>query len=212
MKNIKGIISKHKLVPVIKINAAQNASLLADALYYGGLPVAEVTFRTEAAEEAISIIAKQRPEILIGAGTITNVDQTERAINAGAEFIVTAGFNRKVTEYCVKKQLPIFPGACTPTELMFLLEYGLDIAKFFPAAQFGGLDTIKALAAPFPQMKFMPTGGVSEKNILDYLSFSQIIACGGSWMVKETLIDNRQYDEIVSLVKQAVKVINEGER
>ncbi|MDR1744717.1 MAG: bifunctional 4-hydroxy-2-oxoglutarate aldolase/2-dehydro-3-deoxy-phosphogluconate aldolase, partial [Planctomycetota bacterium] len=174
----------------------------------GGLPVAEVTFRTDAAEESIRNMAKSHPGVLIGAGTLTTVDQAKRAVDAGASFMVTAGFNRKVTEFCVEQKLPIFPGVCTPSELMWLLEYDLGVAKFFPAAQYGGLATIKALAAPFPQMKFMPTGGISEKNVLEYLAFNKIIACGGSWMVKDDLIDAGDFAGIAKLVASAVKLVN----
>ncbi len=170
--------------------------------------MAEVTLRTDAAVESIEKMAKARPEVLLGAGTVINVEQVKATTQAGAKFIVTAGFNRKVTEYCVDNNIPIFPGACTPTELMFLLEYNLTVAKFFPAAQYGGLGTIKALAAPFPQMKFMPTGGITQDNILEYLSFPKIIACGGSWMVKDELIADKQFDSIAKLVSQAVNLIN----
>lgn len=208
MSDINDRIAKLKIVPVIKLNRAADASPLADALSKGGLPVAEVTFRTDAAEESIRNMAKSHPGVLIGAGTLTTVDQAKRAVDAGAKFMVTAGFNRKVTEYCVGAKLPIFPGVCTPSEMMWLLEYDLGVAKFFPAAQYGGLATIKALAAPFPQMKFMPTGGISEKNVLEYLAFNKIIACGGSWMVKDDLIDAGDFAGIEKLVADAVKLVN----
>ncbi len=208
MSAINDQIAKLKIVPVIKLNRAPDASPLADALSKGGLPVAEITFRTDAAEESIRNMAKSHPNVLIGAGTLTTVDQAKRAVDAGAKFMVTAGFNRKVTEFCVERKLPIFPGVCTPSELMWLLEYDLGVAKFFPAAQYGGLATIKALAAPFPQMKFMPTGGISEKNVLEYLAFNKIIACGGSWMVKDDLIDAGDFAGIEKLVANAVKLVN----
>ena len=154
-------IEELKIVPVVVLHDAKDAVPLAQALVDGGLPVAEVTFRTDAAEASIREIAKAFPEMLVGAGTVTSVEQAEKAVAAGARFLVTAGFNRKVTEYAVEYNIPIFPGVCTPTELMFLLEYNLPVAKFFPAAQFGGLATIKALSAPFPNMRFMPTGGIN---------------------------------------------------
>ena len=163
-------IESLKLLPVIKLDSSENAAPLAEALIAGGLPAAEVTFRTDAAEDSIKIMTQKYPEMLTGAGTITSVDQAERAMAAGASFLVTAGFNRKVTEYAVANHIPIFPGICTPTELMLLLEYQLPVAKFFPAEQYGGLKTIKALSAPFPNIKFMPTGGINATNIKEYLA------------------------------------------
>lgn len=205
--NVNERVASLKIVPVIKLNKADDAAPLAEALVAGGLPVAEITFRTDAAEQSIKNVSKAFPDVLVGAGTVTNVEQAKRAAAAGAAFIVTAGFSRAVTEYCVDNKLPIFPGVCTPSELMWLLEYNLNVAKFFPAAQYGGLNTIKALAAPFPQMKFMPTGGVSEKNILEYLAFPPVIACGGSWMVKEEWITAGRFDEITNLTSQAVQLV-----
>lgn len=205
--NLLDQVAKMKIVPVIKIDHVEDAAPLAKALIAGGLPIAEVTFRTEAAEEAIKEM-KKFPEMLVGAGTVTNVKQAKRAIDAGAEFIVTAGFNRAVTEYAVNNNMPIFPGVCTPTEIMYLLEYDLPVAKFFPAEQYGGISTIKALSGPFPNMKFMPTGGINPKNILDYLANPKIIACGGSWMVKDALISSGQFDEIQRLTAEAVELVN----
>lgn len=202
-------IEELKVVPVVVLHDAKDAAPLAKALIDGGLPVAEVTFRTDAAEASIRAMAEAYPEMLVGAGTVTTVEQAQKAIAAGGKFIVTAGFNRKVTEYCVENQIPIFPGVCTPTELMFLLEYNLPVAKFFPAEQYGGLATIKALSAPFPNMRFMPTGGINAKNIKEYLAFPKIIACGGSWMVKDTLIKEGKFDEIERLTKEAVALVNE---
>lgn len=204
MKNIEN----HKLVPVIKLDNADHAVSLAEALCSGGLPVAEVTFRTTAARASIEHMHKAFPEMLIGAGTITTTDQAKQAVDAGACFLVSAGFSRKVTEYAVDNNIPIFPGVCTPTELMLLLEYDLTVAKFFPAQQYGGLNTIKALAAPFPQMRFMPTGGIHAGNILDYLAFDKIVACGGSWMVKDTLINDGEFDKIRAFTQEAVSLIH----
>lgn len=199
-------IEELKIVPVVKIDDAKDAEPLAKALIAGGLPIAEVTFRTSAAEKAIKTMAKI-PEMIVGAGTVTSVEQAQKAIDAGAVFLVTAGFNRSVTEFAVKNNIPIFPGVCTPTELMFLLEFNLPVAKFFPAEQFGGLATIKALSGPFPNMKFMPTGGISDKNIKEYLANPKIIACGGSWMVKDSLINGQQFDEIKRLTAEAVQLV-----
>lgn len=206
MKDIMAQAAEKKIVPVVKLDRASDAKPLADALIEGGLPVAEVTFRTDAAEESIRQMAKI-PGMLVGAGTVTNLDQAKRAIDAGATFIVTPGFSPKVTEFAVDQKMPIFPGISTPTELMMALEYGLPVVKFFPAEQYGGLATIKALAAPFPSIQFMPTGGVNAKNILDYLSFKKIIACGGSWMVKDTYINEGNFAEIVKLTKEAVELV-----
>lgn len=200
-------IEQLKLLPVIKLDASENAAPLAEALIEGGLPAAEVTFRTDAAEDSIKIMTQKYPEMLVGAGTITSVSQAERAIAAGASFLVSAGFNRKVTEYAVENHIPIFPGVCTPTELMLLLEYELPVAKFFPSEQYGGLKTIKALAAPFPNMKFMPTGGINAGNVREYLAYDKIIACGGSWMVKDAFINNHEFDKIRDLTKEAVALV-----
>ena len=200
-------LNKIGIVPVVVIDRVEDAVPLAKALCAGGLPCAEVTFRTAAAAGAIKAMTDAFPEMLVGAGTVTTVAQAEAAKNAGAKFLVTAGFNRKVTEYAIENNLPIFPGACTPTELMFLLEYDLPVAKFFPAAQYGGLDTIKALSGPFPNMKFMPTGGISPKNVKEYLAYDRIIACGGSWMVKGDLVKAGDFAKITELCKEAVEMV-----
>lgn len=205
--NILEQIRQHRLVPVIKLDASSKAAPLAEALCEGGLPVAEVTFRTKAARASIEAMAKQYPHMLLGAGSLTNSEQARQAVDAGARFLVSAGFSRQVTEYALDNGIPVFPGICTPTELMLLVEYGLAIAKFFPAEQYGGLNTIKALSAPFPGMSFMPTGGISPKNIADYLSFSKIIACGGSWMVKDSLIQSNAFDKIRALTEEAVALV-----
>lgn len=207
--NLIDQISQNKIVPVIKLDRATDAKPLAEALCAGGLPVAEVTFRTEVAEESIRIMATSFPEMLVGAGSLISVNQAKRAVNAGAKFLVSAGFNQKVTEYAVDNNIPIFPGVCTPTEIMFLLEYNLSVAKFFPATQFGGLHTIKALSAPFPHMKFMPTGGITASNILEYLAFNRIIACGGSWMVKDSLINEQRFNDIQTLTSEAVELVKQ---
>ena len=206
MKDIMAQAAEKKIVPVVKLDRASDAKPLADALIEGGLPVAEVTFRTDAAEESIRQMAKI-PGMLVGAGTVTNLDQAQRAIDAGASFIVTPGFSPKVTEFAADRKMPIFPGVSTPTELMMALEFELPVVKFFPAEQYGGLSTIKALAGPFPSIQFMPTGGINAKNILDYLSFKKIIACGGSWMVKDTYINEGNFAEIVKLTREAVELV-----
>lgn len=201
-------IAKRKIVPVVALDDANDAVALADALIGGGLPVAEITFRTDAAEESIRVIAQERPEMLVGAGTITNLDQAAKAVAAGAKFLVTPGFSDEITAYAVEHGVPIFPGVCTPTEIMMTLKYNLPVVKFFPAAQYGGLATIKALNGPFPTLKFMPTGGVSMANVKEYLAYPNIVACGGSWMVKKDLIAAGKFDEIRAMAAQAVALVN----
>lgn len=205
--DINKTIEERKIVPVVALPEEKDALPLAEALIAGGLPIAEVTFRTAAAENSIREITKRYPEMLVGAGTVATAEQAKKAQDAGAKFLVSAGFSREVTEYAIKNQLPIFPGVCTPTELMMLLEYDLHIAKFFPASQYGGLDTIKALSGPFPNMRFMPTGGISAKNIREYLAYPKVIACGGSWMVKGDLIKAGDFEEIRKLTAEAVALV-----
>lgn len=200
-------VADTKVVPVVVLNRVEDAKPLGEALCAGGLPVAEVTFRTEAAEESIRIMKKEFPEMLVGAGTIVNVEQAKRALDAGSTFLVSPGFSAKVTEFAIDNNVPIFPGCCTPTEIMMAMDYGLKVVKFFPAKQFGGLDTIKALAAPFPSMKFMPTGGISAANIREFLAFDKIIACGGSWMVNGALVKEGNFAEITRLTKEAVDLV-----
>lgn len=207
--NIYEEIGKLKVVPVVALDDEKDAVALADALIAGGLPVAEITFRTAAAEGSIKAIAEARPEMLVGAGTITTLDQAKRAIAAGAKFLVTPGFSDEITAYAVEQGMPIFPGVCTPTEIMMTLKYDLPVVKFFPAGQYGGLPTIKALNGPFPAIKFMPTGGVSTKNLKEYLAYSNIVACGGSWMVKKELISEGKFDEITRLTAEAVALARE---
>ncbi len=206
--NIYEEIAKLKIVPVVALDDEKDAVALADALIEGGLPVAEITFRTAAAEGSIRAIAQARPEMLVGAGTITNMDQAKCAVAAGAKFLVTPGFSDEITAYAVEQDVPIFPGVCTPTEIMMTLKYNLPVVKFFPAAQYGGLATIKALNGPFPTLKFMPTGGVSAANVKEYLAYPNIVACGGSWMVKKDLITAGKFDEIRQLAAEASALAN----
>lgn len=201
-------IAEKKIVPVVKLDRASDAKPLGDALCAGGLGVAEVTFRTDAAEESIKIMKREFPEMIVGAGTVVNTEQAKRALDAGASFLVSPGFSRPVVEFALANQLPIFPGACTPSEIMAIMDYGLTVVKFFPAKQYGGLDTMKALAAPFPSVKFMPTGGVNASNIRDYLAFDKILACGGSWMVKDSLINAGNFKEITRLTAEAVALVS----
>ena len=204
MKTIVEQLSEMLVVPVVVLNESNDAEKLSDALVKGGLPCAEVTFRTEAAEESIRIMTKKYPEMLVGAGTVLTIEQVDRAVGAGAKFIVSPGFDPEIVDYCIEKQIPIIPGIVTPSEVAQAVKRGLEVVKFFPAEQFGGVSTIKALAAPYTMLKFMPTGGVSLENLKDYLSCDKIICCGGSWMVKGDLIKAGEFDKIAEMTKEAV--------
>ena len=202
-------LGKLGIVPVVVLNSADDALPLAEALVKGGLPCAEVTFRTAAAEESIRRMAKAFPDMIIGAGTVLTCDQADRAIDAGAKFIVSPGFNPKVTEYVLKKGVPMTPGVCTPTEIEAALQFDLDVLKFFPAEPSGGLKMIKALAAPYVGVNFMPTGGISAANVREYLAYDRIVACGGSWMVSGKLVREGNFDEIERLVAEAAGIVKE---
>ena len=206
MSTVQQRIAEAKLLPVIKLDRVEDAVPLAEALTEGGLPVMEITFRTDAAEGSIRAVSKAFPGVLTGAGTVTTLEQVKRAHDAGATYVVTPGISNVVIEYCCKNNIPVYPGACTPTEIIQVMEFGLDIVKFFPAGQYGGLSTVKALAAPFPNVKFVPTGGISETNLREYLAFPKVIACGGSWMVKDDMIKAGDFKGITALVKEAVKL------
>ena len=186
-------LNKIGIVPVVVINNVEDAAPLAKALCAGGLPCAEVTFRTAAAKEAIKIMTETCPEMVVGAGTVLNAEQVDAAVEAGATFIVSPGLNPKTVKYCQEKGVPITPGTSSPTDIEQAIELGLDVVKFFPAEQSGGLAKIKAMAAPYVNMKFMPTGGINAKNINEYLAFPKIIACGGSWMVPAKLVDEKKF-------------------
>ena len=194
------------VVPVVVLEDAKDAAPLAKALVEGGLPCAEVTFRTAAAEESIRIMASEYPDMFVGAGTVLTIDQVDRAVAAGAKFIVSPGFDPEIVDYCLSKDIPVFPGVITPSEVAQAVKRGLKVVKFFPAEQFGGVATIKAMAAPYVGLKFMPTGGVNAKNLENYLSCDKIVACGGSWMVKGDLVKAGKFDEIKSLTEEAVKL------
>ncbi len=205
--NMEEKIAALGVVPVVVLNDAKDAEPLAKALVEGGLPVAEVTFRTEAAEESIKKMSAAYPDMLVGAGTVLTIDQVDRAVAAGAKFIVSPGFDPEIVDYCLEKGYPVFPGIITPSELAQAVKRGLKVVKFFPAEQFGGVATIKALAAPYTQVKFMPTGGVNAKNLPDYLGFNKIIACGGSWMVKGDMVKAGEFDKIKEMTAEAVALV-----
>jgi 2-dehydro-3-deoxyphosphogluconate aldolase/(4S)-4-hydroxy-2-oxoglutarate aldolase len=205
--NILEQIGAIGVVPVIAISDAEKAVPLAKALKEGGIPCAEVTFRTKEGEECIRRIAKELPDILVGAGTVLTKEQVDRAIDAGAKFIVSPGFNPNVVGYCVDKGIPVVPGCSTPSDMEAAMEFGLDAVKFFPAEQAGGLAYIKACAAPYTKLRFMPTGGISAQNLGKYMEFNKVLACGGSWMVAKELIDAGKFPEITRLCKQAVEIV-----
>lgn len=200
-------ISEIGIIPVIAINDVEKAVPLAKALVKGGISCAEVTFRTDCAQEAIKRIATEVPEMLVGAGTVLTSEQLDRAVAAGSKFIVSPGFNPTVVKYALSKGVLMIPGTATPGEMEQAMELGLEVVKFFPAEQNGGLAKIKAVCGPYTKLKFMPTGGINAKNLLDYIMFDRIVACGGSWMVNSKLIDEGNFDEITRLTKEAIKTM-----
>lgn len=195
------------IVPVVKIDNAKDAVPLAKALAAGGLPLAEITFRTAAAEDSIKAIAAECPDVLLGAGTVVNVEQAEKALKAGAKFIVTPGLSPAVVKYCVDRKVPITPGITTPTEIQMALDHGVDVVKFFPADAFGGIKTLKAMSAPYGTVKFIPTGGITTQNLAEYILFPKVFACGGTWMVKDDLIKAGQFAEITKITSEAINVM-----
>jgi 2-dehydro-3-deoxyphosphogluconate aldolase/(4S)-4-hydroxy-2-oxoglutarate aldolase len=202
-------LERFGIVPVIVIDNAESAVPLTKALVEGGLPCVEVTFRTAAAEDSIRRIAGSCPEVLVGAGTVIRVDQAERAINAGARFIVAPGFNPRVVDYCQSRAMAVFPGVCTPTEIEAAMERGLMNLKFFPAEPMGGLAYLKAISAPYSQVRFIPTGGVSLENVRSYLSFNRVLACAGTWLAPKEWISAGDFDQVRRTVSEAVQIVSE---
>ncbi len=207
MNSIFSEIEKYRIVPVIKIENAENAVPLADALTAGGLPLAEVTFRTDAAEESIRMIIGSRPDVLVGAGTVLTIENVDKAVNAGAKFIVAPGFNPTVVDHCILKNIPVIPGINNPSQAEWAIERGLEVLKFFPAEISGGVKMLKALGAVY-NIKFIPTGGVSMSNLNEYLSYEKVLAVGGTWMVKADLINSGCFDRITEMTKEAVAAVN----
>ena len=207
MNDVIERVAKLKLIPVIKLNTPAEAEPMAKALINGGLPIAEVTFRTDAAEEAIKIMHRDYPEIFLGAGTVTTLDQAKKAVAAGACFLVGPGLSEPVAAFAKENNITYFPGVCTPTEIIKAQEYGINVVKFFPAKAYGGLATIKAISAAFPGVKFIPTGGINADNIAEYLASDVVIACGGSWVVENKLVSAGKWDEIEKLIREAVSQI-----
>ena len=202
-------IGKLALVPVVQIEHSKDAINLGKALLDGGLPCAEITFRTESAEEAIQSIAATLPEIILGAGTVLTTAQAQKAIGAGAQFVVSPGFNPKVVDWCLEREVPVIPGVATPTEIEMAMDKGLDIFKFFPAQAMGGIEMLKAIAGPYGGVKFIPTGGINAQNLADYLKLPTVFACGGSWFVKASLISAEDFSEITRLTKEAVSIVHQ---
>lgn len=207
MNSVLEDIGKYGIIPVVVIEKEEDAIPLAEALIEGGLPVAEVTFRTKAAKNAMKIISEKYPDMLLGAGTVLNGQQVEDAIEGGAKFIVSPGLNPNTVRYCQDKGITIIPGCSNASDIEQAIELGLSTVKFFPAEPAGGLPMIKALSAPYCDMTFMPTGGINKENVKEYLKFNKIIACGGSWMVKGSLIENGEFDKIKELTKEAVEIV-----
>ena len=207
MNQILEQLGTYGIVPVVVLQDAAKAEPLAEALCKGGLACAEVTFRTDAAEESIRIMSEKFPEMLVGAGTVLTTEQADRAVKAGAKFIVSPGLNPEVVKWCQAHEVPVIPGIVTPTEMAQAIGLGLTMVKFFPAEPAGGISMIKAMAAPYVGLKFMPTGGINAKNLEDYLSSDKIICCGGSWMVKGDLVKAGEFDKIRELTAEACKLV-----
>ena len=207
MQTIKDKLGELGVIPVVAIQDAKDAADLGSALLEGGLPCAEITFRTEAARSSIQTLSAQFPQMLVGAGTVLTTGQAEAAVDHGAQFLVTPGFDEAVVEWSLLNDVPIFPGVATPTEINMALRHGLNILKFFPAQAFGGIGTLKAISAPYGGVRFIPTGGISAQNLNDYLALPSVLACGGSWLVKKTLIASGDFETITRLTAEAVQLV-----
>lgn len=195
-----------KIVPVVAIEQATSAAPLADALTAGGLPVAEITLRTDAGLAAISELAK-RPNFTVGAGTVHSADQAKQVVDAGAKFVVTPGFNPKTVQWCLDHSMPIYPGVSSPTDLESAIEFGLEVVKFFPAELSGGIKMLRAFQGPYGGINFIPTGGINATNLMDYLALPSVVACGGSWMAKKDLISDGKFDEIKNITAEAIALV-----
>ena len=200
-------IESLKIIPVLAVDSVDHAEPLADALCGGGLPCAEVTLRTEAALDVIERMAG-RDELLLGVGTVHNPEQAKAAVDVGAKFVVTPGFNPRTVAWCLENKIPVFPGTSSPSDLERALEFGLEVVKFFPAEAIGGVKTLKAFSAPYEGLRFIPTGGINAKNLVDYTSLPFVVACGGSWMVKRELLHNGDFQKIENLVAEAVRLLS----
>lgn len=208
MDGVAERLSEVRVIPVIVIDDPEDAAPLANALVEGGLPAAEVTFRTPRAAEALRVLRETQPGMLAGAGTVLTPPQAREAIDAGAEFIVSPGLNPRVVDFCLEREVPVFPGVCTPTEIEMALERGLEVLKFFPAEPMGGLAFLRAICGPYPVLRFIPTGGVIESNLGEYLAFPKVVACGGSWMAPQGWIREKRFDRIREETARAVHVVH----
>jgi 2-dehydro-3-deoxyphosphogluconate aldolase/(4S)-4-hydroxy-2-oxoglutarate aldolase len=202
MNDVLRAIQRLRIIPVLILKDSRDADPLAQALIDGGLPCAEITFRTDAAEASIACFAK-RGDILVGAGTVLNIDQAKGAIDAGVKFVVSPGLSAKVVQYCLDHHITAIPGVCTPSDISLAIDFGLEVVKFFPSEAFGGLKTLQAISAPFSMMKFIPTGGIGIKNLVQYLSLPKVLACGGSWIAPPDLISLQKFEEITRLTAEA---------
>jgi len=195
------------IVPVVKIESAEDALPLGKALINGDLPIAEITFRTSTAEESIKTLTGKLPNLLVGAGTVLTVEQAKKAVSAGAKFIVSPGFNPRVVDYCIENSIPVTPGINNPTQIEMALERGIEVVKYFPAEASGGLTLLKSMSEPYTNIKFIPTGGINQYNLCSYLSNNKVLACGGSWMVKPELISSGNFAEITRLTREAISIM-----
>ena len=202
-------LTSYGVIPVVVLNKASSAVQLGRALEAGGLDLAEITFRTAAAEESIRLMSRAFPNMLIGAGTVLTIDQVNRAVAAGAKFIVSPAFDPELVDYCIKRDIPVYPGVATPTEALMGIKRGLTLMKFFPAEQFGGIKAIQAICAALKGIRFMPTGGINKDNLHSYLESPLVGVAGGSWMVKSSMIDAGEFDKITALCKEAVGIVDE---
>ena len=203
-RNVLARLGEARVLPVVELDGIEAALPLARALSAGGLPVAEITFRSEAAAEAIGILRQRIPEMLVGAGTVLGIEQVELAYRAGSQFVVTPGFNPAVVEACIETGLPVLPGINNPTGVEQAMGFGLEAVKFFPAEASGGVSFLKALSGPYPSMRFLPTGGIAANNLGNYLAVPNVLACGGSWLVSPALVRASRFDEIARLADEAV--------
>ena len=197
------------IIPVIVVDQAESASNLGEALIRGGLPCAEITFRTDDAAEAIQRLSREQPEILLGAGTVLNEEQARRADDSGAQFIVSPGLNMQVVDFCRDREICVFPGVCTPTEIDAARNRGLEVVKFFPAEPIGGLTYLKAIAAPYADVSYIPTGGIGLSQLQEYLGFPKVLACGGSWLVRKDWLASGQFDRVTQAAAEAVRLVKE---
>ncbi len=207
MNEILEKIGELGIVPVVKMEKAEDALPLGRALIDGDLPIAEITFRTSAAEESIKTLTGELPNLLVGAGTVLTIEQVKKAVSAGAKFIVSPGFNPRVVDYCIENSIPVTPGINNPTQIEMALERGIEVVKYFPAEASGGLPLLKSMSAPYTGIKFIPTGGINQNNLCSYLSNNKVLACGGSWMVKADLISSGNFAEVTRITKEAISTM-----